>query len=425
MPIKVLMPALSPTMTEGALVKWHKSEGDRVSAGDMIAEVETDKATIEIEAVDEGTLGKIVVPEGTKGVQVNAVIAIILEEGEDASVLEAAAVAEPAPAPAAKPPSEAPPAGVAPPAPASTPPPPISGPPSPDRGGRLFASPLARRVARQAGLDLARVTGTGPHGRIVKRDIDGALAKPLALALPALVAEAPGVPAYREVPLSSMRKAIARRLVEAKREAPHIYLTIDCEIDELLKVRAELNQRAGQDGGADYKISVNDFVIRAAALALVKVPAANASWSEEAIRQYESADISVAVAIPGGLITPIIRNAERKGLAAISNEMRELAPRAREGKLRPEEYQGGTFTVSNLGMYGIREFAAILNPPQGCILAVGAGQERPVVKDGALAAATVMTCTLSADHRVVDGAVGAEFLAAFKRLIEDPLTMLL
>ena len=425
MPIKVLMPALSPTMTEGALVKWHKSEGDRVSAGDMIAEVETDKATVEIEAVDEGTLGKIVVPEGTKGVQVNAVIAIILEEGEDASVLEAAAVAEPAPAPAAKPPSEAPPAGVAPPAPASIPPPPISGPPSPDRGGRLFASPLARRVARQAGLDLARVTGTGPHGRIVKRDIDGALAKPLALALPALVAEAPGAPAYREVPLSPMRKAIARRLVEAKREAPHIYLTIDCEIDELLKVRAELNQRAGQDGDADYKISVNDFVIRAAALALMKVPAANASWSEEAIRQYESADISVAVAIPGGLITPIIRNAERKGLAAISNEMRELAPRAREGKLRPEEYQGGTFTVSNLGMYGIREFAAILNPPQGCILAVGAGQERPVVKDGALAAATVMTCTLSADHRVVDGAVGAEFLAAFKRLIEDPLTMLL
>lgn len=423
MPINVLMPALSPTMTEGALVKWHKSEGDQISAGDMIAEVETDKATVEIEAVEEGTLGKIVVPEGTKGVQVNAVIAIILEEGEDASALEAAAAAEPAPAPAAKPPSEAPPAGIPTPAPASAPP--MPGPPSPDRGGRLFASPLARRVAQQAGLDLARVTGTGPHGRIVKRDIDGALAKPLVPALPALVAEAPGVPAYREVPLSSMRKAIARRLVEAKREAPHIYLTIDCEIDGLLKVRAELNQRAGQDGDADYKISINDFVIRAAALALMKVPAANASWSEEAIRQYESADISVAVAIPGGLITPIIRDAERKGLAAISNEMRELAPRAREGKLRPEEYQGGTFTVSNLGMYGIREFAAILNPPQGCILAVGAGEQRPVVKDGALAAATVMTCTLSADHRVVDGAVSAEFLAAFKRLIEDPLTMLL
>ena len=423
MPINVLMPALSPTMTEGALVKWHKSEGDQISAGDMIAEVETDKATVEIEAVEEGTLGKIVVPEGTKGVQVNAVIAIILEEGEDASALEAAAAAEPAPEPAAKPPSEAPPAGIPTPAPASAPP--MPGPPSPDRGDRLFASPLARRVAQQAGLDLARVTGTGPHGRIVKRDIDGALAKSLVPALPALVAETPGGPAYREVPLSSMRKAIARRLVEAKREAPHIYLTIDCEIDGLLKVRAELNQRAGQDGGTDYKISINDFVIRAAALALVKVPAANASWSEEAIRQYESADISVAVAIPGGLITPIIRNAERKGLAAISNEMRELAPRAREGKLRPEEYQGGTFTVSNLGMYGIREFAAILNPPQGCILAVGAGQERPVVKDGALAAATVMTCTLSADHRVVDGAVGAEFLAAFKRLIEDPLTMLL
>ena len=425
MPINVLMPALSPTMTEGVLVKWHKSEGDRISAGDMIAEIETDKATVEIEAVEEGTLGKIVVPEGTKDVQVNAVIAIILEEGEDASALEAAAAAEPAPEPAAKPSSEAPAASIPTPAPASASPPPMPGPSSPDRGGRLFASPLARRVAQQAGLDLARVTGTGPHGRIVKRDIDGALAKPLVPALPALVAEAPGGPAYREVPLSSMRKAIARRLVEAKREAPHIYLTIDCEIDALLKVRAGLNQRAGQDGGADYKISINDFVIRAAALALMKVPAANASWSEEAIRQYESADISVAVAIPGGLITPIIRNAERKGLAAISNEMRELAPRAREGKLRPEEYQGGTFTVSNLGMYGIREFAAILNPPQGCILAVGAGQERPVVKDGALAAATVMTCTLSADHRVVDGAVGAEFLAAFKRLIEDPLTMLL
>lgn len=425
MSINVLMPALSPTMTEGTLVKWHKGEGDRIGAGEMIAEVETDKATVEIEAVDEGTLGKIVVPEGTTGVRVNAVIAILLEEGEDASALEAAAAAEPAPEPAAKPPSEAPSAGIPTSPPASTPPPPMPGPPSPDRGGRLFASPLARRVARQAGLDLARVTGTGPHGRIVKRDIDSALAKPLALALPALVAEAPGVPAYREVPLSSMRKAIARRLVEAKREAPHIYLTIDCEIDELLKVRAELNQRAGQDGGTDYKISVNDFVIRAAALALVKVPAANASWSEEAIRQYESADISVAVAVAGGLITPIIRNAERKGLAAISNEMRELAPRAHEGKLRPEEYQGGTFTVSNLGMYGIREFAAILNPPQGCILAVGAGEQRPVVKDGALATATVMTCTLSADHRVVDGAVSAEFLAAFKRLIEDPLTMLL
>ncbi|MEX2009210.1 MAG: 2-oxo acid dehydrogenase subunit E2, partial [Dongiaceae bacterium] len=302
----------------------------------------------------------------------------------------------------------------------------------PEAGERVFASPLARRMAEQAGLDLAAVKGSGPHGRIVKADIDAArgraapvaaAARPAAAAKPAAapaVAPAAGLPAYTELPVGSIRKVIARRLVEAKRDAPHFYLTIDCETDALLKIRQDLNARSD-----DYKLSVNDFVIRAAALALKQVPAANASWAETAIRLYHAADISVAVAIPDGLITPIIRNANAKGLAAISNEMKDLAARARAGKLKPEEFQGGTFSVSNLGMYGIREFAAVINPPQGAILAVGAGEKRAIVKDGALAVATVMSCTLSIDHRVVDGVVGAEFLAAFKKLIEDPLTMLL
>ncbi len=434
MTINILMPALSPTMTEGTLAKWLVKEGDEVGPGDLLAEIETDKATMEVEAVDEGKVGKLLVAEGTEAVPVNAPIAVLLEEGEDASALEAAPApaapaAEPAPPPAATAPA-APASTVAPAAPTST--------VAPADGERVFASPLAKRMARQAGLDLAALKGSGPHGRVVKRDIEAALAGgvPAPAAAPAAVPgaapmAAPAGPtaaqladllgmAYALQPHSNMRKTIARRLSEAKQTVPHFYLTVDCEIDELLKVRRELNARA--DG---LKISVNDFVIRAAALALKQVPGANASWDETGILLYEHADVSVAVATPGGLITPIVKAAETKGLATISAEMKDLAGRAREGKLKPEEYQGGSFSVSNLGMFGVREFAAIINPPQGCILAVGAGQQRPVVKDGALAVATVMSCTLAVDHRVVDGALGAEFLAAFKKLIEYPPAMLL
>lgn len=426
MPINILMPALSPTMTEGTLAKWLKKEGEPVQAGDVIAEIETDKATMEVEAVEEGRLGRILVPEGTEGVKVNEVIALLLEEGEDESALQAAA---------GKPTPQGPPAKAeqAPERPAAPPPPAAAAkPPRGDErdGERIFASPLARRMAAQAGLDLSGIAGSGPHGRIVKADIDAALAKapagrkpeaaPAAREAAAAAAPPDGLSPYIEQPISSMRRIIARRLTEAKREQPHFYLTIDCEIDRLLEMRKELNAKSDR-----YKLSVNDFVIRAAALALKQVPAANASWTESAVRLYQSADISVAVAIPNGLITPIVRRAEQKGLAEISNEMKDLAARAREGKLKPEEYQGGTFSVSNLGMYGIREFAAVINPPQGAILAVGTGEQRPIVREGALAIATIMTCTLSVDHRVVDGVIGAEFLAAFRRLIEDPLTMLL
>ncbi len=431
MPITITMPALSPTMTEGTLAKWHMKEGDAVTSGDIIAESETDKATMEIEAVEEGILGRILVAEGAEGVAVNTPIALLLEEGEDASALDATPPAKV---------DTAPPAAVQvtpPEAPAQVPPPAAPAPRAPgtDGGDRVFASPLARRMARQAGLDLGRIAGSGPHGRIVKKDIEAALAGAPVEAPPAAPApsappapgavEAPGAPAYSEIPHTAMRKVIARRLAESKRDAPHFYLTVDCEIDALLKVRKELNERSPAEGPEAYRISVNDFVIRAVALALASVPEANASWTDTAVRRYSAVDVSVAVAAPDGLITPIVRNAEGKGLAAISREMKDLAARAREGKLAPEEYQGGTVSVSNLGMFGIKEFAAVINPPQGCILAVGAGAQRPVVKDGALAVATVMTCTLSIDHRVVDGATGARFLGAFKKLIEDPLTMLL
>ena len=418
MPIEILMPALSPTMTEGNLAKWHKREGDAVAAGDIIAEIETDKATMEIEAVDDGVLGRILVAEGAEGVAVNTPIALMLEEGEDSSALDDVEVGAPPP--------PAPPEATAP-APASTP---ASAPAPPD--DRVFASPLARRMARQAGIDLAAIKGSGPHGRVVKTDVEmalagGAPAAPAGAPAPAAatVLEAPGMPAYTETPHSTMRKVIARRLVESKREAPHFYLTVDCDIDKLLEVRKELNGRSPAEGPDAYKISVNDFVIRAAALALRKVPAANASWTDTAIRLYQAADISVAVAVPDGLITPVVRGADGKGLAEISGEMKDLAARARDGKLMPEEYQGGTFSISNLGMFGIKQFSAVINPPQGAILAVGKGEQRPVVRDGALAVATVMSCTLSIDHRVVDGATGAQFVAAFKALIEDPLTMLL
>ena len=432
----ILMPALSPTITEGKLAQWLKAEGETVSAGDVIAEIETDKATMEVEAVDEGVLGKIVVAAGTDGVAVNSVIALLLEDGEDLSDVDfaglAAAAAPASPAPASPAPAPAAPAPAAAP-PVAAPPAPVAAaqaaPPAAAvaaSGTRIFASPLARRIAADAGLDLGHVSGSGPRGRIVKRDVEAAIASgvpaaaPAAPAAPVAVGAMPGMPDYIAIPNSMMRKTIARRLSESKQQAPHFYLTVDCRLDELLELRKKLNNNA-----TDFKLSVNDLIIRAAALALKQVPAANASWFEDEIRQWQAVDISVAVAIDGGLITPIIRGAEGKGLKQISAEMKDLAGRARDGKLLPEEYQGGTFSISNLGMFGIKEFAAVINPPQGAILAVGAGEQRPVVNDGELAVATVMSCTLSSDHRVVDGAVGAEFMQAFKLLIEDPLKMLL
>ncbi|MDR6293014.1 pyruvate dehydrogenase E2 component (dihydrolipoamide acetyltransferase) [Inquilinus ginsengisoli] len=446
MTINILMPALSPTMTEGTLATWHKKEGDKVKSGDVIAEIETDKATMEVEAVDEGVIGKIVVPEGTENVPVNEIIAILLEDGEDAGALKGGAAAPKAEAKTEAPAEPKAEAKAEAPAPATQPA--AAGPvakPAAANGhdDRVFASPLARRMAEQAGIDLAALKGTGPNGRVVKADIDAAVsggsapaAKPAApeaakpAAAPAAakptaagpnakqLADAYGIP-YSEQKHSNMRKVVARRLLESKLTVPHFYLTVDIQLDALLKLRKELNDRG------DVKLSVNDLIIKAAALSLRKVPAANTSWTDDALIQYERVDISVAVATPGGLITPIIKDADRKGLSTISAEMKDLAARARDGKLKPEEYQGGTFSISNLGMFGIKDFAAIINPPQACILAVGAGAQQPVVKDGALAIATVMSCTLSVDHRVVDGAVGAEYLAAFKALVEAPLGMML
>ena len=448
MPIAVTMPALSPTMEEGTLARWAKREGDAVGPGDVIAEIETDKATMEVEAVDEGVLGRIVVPEGTEGVKVNAVIAWLLEEGEDASALPADgdAAAEPAPAApepepeAAQEPESPPPAA---PEPEATPESPAAevpaAPPAPAAAedGRIAASPLARRMAKQAGLDLAAIAGSGPHGRIVKRDIEQALAAgaPAAEApvpktaapAPAPAAAAPARPAVaaagpedREIPHSTVRKVIARRLSEADRDVPQIYLSVDMEIDGLLAARKEINETL--DGRA--RVSVNDMVVKAAALALRQAPGVNAQWTETATVQLGAVDISVAVAYEGGLITPIVFDADRKGLAQIANEMKELAGRAREGRLKPEEYQGGSFTVSNLGMYGIGHFTSIINPPQAAILAVGAGAQKVVVRDGEMQVATVMTCTLTCDHRVIDGALGAQWLQAFKGFVERPLSML-
>ncbi|KJE36935.1 branched-chain alpha-keto acid dehydrogenase subunit E2 [Thalassospira sp. HJ] len=439
MPVKVLMPALSPTMTEGTLAKWHVKEGDTVESGDVIAEIETDKATMEVEAVDEGKIGKILVSEGSENVAVNEVIALLLEEDEDESALEGADTSaastgggDSAPTASDAKEEKAPAAsGGDKPAPAA----PVSG------GERIKASPLARRIAANEGVELSGVSGSGPRGRIVKRDVEAAMsskpaeksaasedkksdAAPAAASAPAASGWNPdltGLPEYEEIPNSGMRKTIARRLTESKQQVPHFYLTVDCELDNLLATRKQLNEKAGEG----VKISVNDFIIRAVSLALKKVPAANSIWTDKATLQCKKQDISVAVAIEGGLITPVVRDAGSKGLAEISTEMKTLAGKARDGKLMPEDYQGGTFSVSNLGMFGIKEFSAIINPPQGCILAVGAGEQRPVVKDGALAIATVMSCTLSVDHRAVDGAVGAEFMAEFKKLIEDPLSMLL
>ena len=417
MPINILMPALSPTMTEGNLAKWLKSEGDPVEAGEVIAEIETDKATMEVEAVDEGVLGRIVVPEGSEGVAVNAVIGVLLAEGEDAGSIEETPAPAEKPEPVAEPAREAPPApgGVAERPPAQT-----------GRGERIAASPLARRMASQAGLDLAAIQGSGPKGRIVKADIEAVLAGGSATPSPAPVRVPPPAPAAapsaedQTVRLSTMRRVIADRMTESKTTVPHFYLTVDCEVDELLKVRREINDRIE---GA--RVSVNDIVIRACALALREVPAANVSWAGEGtMTQHGAVDISVAVAIPGGLVTPIVRNADAKGLVGIAAEMKELAGRAREGKLLPGEYQGGSFSISNLGMYGVKSFDAVINPPQACILAVGAAEPRPVVRDGEIVPATVMSCTLSVDHRVVDGAIGAELLGAIKRNIEYPPAML-
>jgi pyruvate dehydrogenase E2 component (dihydrolipoamide acetyltransferase) len=433
MPIEILMPALSPTMTEGNVTKWLKKEGDEVHSGDVLAEIETDKATMEFEAVDDGRLGRILVPEGAEGIKVNQPIALLLGEGEDPSALDKLTEKPATPVAAASAPE---PLRAAEPRPLAQPAPGRRG----NGKGRIFASPLARRMAQQAGLDLAAITGSGPQGRIVKADIEAALSverptptppRPTSQPQPTTLATLPslskervlalaGNPPHTERPLTAMRRVIARRLTESKQTVPHFYLTVDCEIDELLKFRAELNGKSDA-----YRISVNDFVIRAAALALRQVPAANASWSDEAILLWDTVDIAVAVALEDGLITPIVKNADRKGLATIANETKDLAARARAGKLKLEEFQGGTFSISNLGMFGVRDFAAVINPPHGGILAVGTGEQRAIVKNGALSIATVMSCTLSCDHRAVDGAVGAQFLAAFKKLVEDPLTMLL
>jgi pyruvate dehydrogenase E2 component (dihydrolipoamide acetyltransferase) len=426
MPINILMPALSPTMEEGKLAKWLKAEGDTIAAGDIIAEIETDKATMEVEAVDEGTLGKIMVAEGTDGVKVNAVIAVLLEEGEDAGAIGAAPAAAPAPAATPAAAAQAPAAAAGPAAPAA---------PAAASGERVFASPLARRIAAGKGLDLAHVKGSGPHGRIVKADVEGAVSAPAAatVAVPA-AAPAPTGPStemvrkmyadreHEEIALDGMRKTIAARLTEAKSTIPHFYLRRDIELDALLKLRGQMNARGEKRG---IKLSVNDYIIKASALALQEVPGCNAVWAGDRVLQFRASDVAVAVAIEGGLFTPVLRDAEVKSLAVLSAEMKDLAARARGRKLMPHEYQGGSFAISNLGMMGIDNFDAVINPPHASILAIGAGVQKPVVKDGALAIATVMSVTLSVDHRVIDGALGAQFLDAFKGYLEDPLAMLM
>ena len=427
MAIDILMPALSPTMETGTLASWNMAVGDTVRSGDVIAEIETDKATMEVEAVDDGVLAVILVEAGTENVAVGTPIARLAEDGEavdDVASAPAAAVSAP-PVDAAKGQSSAPAAPAAPPAVQAAATAAVTA--TPMAGGsdapRLFASPLARRIAGDNNVDLAGLTGSGPHGRILRRDVEAAMSAPAPAAAPARpVASAPASPGASSLePNSQMRKIIAQRLQESKANAPHFYLTVDCEIDTLLAARKVMNEQSPDD----VKISVNDLVIRAAAMALVKVPKANASWEGDNTRLFHHADIAMAVAVDGGLVTPVIWAAEQKGLAEIAATSRDLATRARDGSLAPEEFAGGSFTISNLGMFGIREFAAVINPPQGAILAVGAGEERPVVRNGQLAVATVMTVTLSADHRVVDGAVGAEWLQAFKGYIEAPVTMLL
>jgi pyruvate dehydrogenase E2 component (dihydrolipoamide acetyltransferase) len=423
MTIELRMPALSPTMEEGTLAKWLVGEGDVVRAGDIMAEIETDKATMEVEAVDEGTIGRILVPDGTEGVAVGNVIAILLEEGEGDAELEAAVAA--ASAAPAKPAAEPQKAEVNETAPVlqAVDPEPAAPPPTPSApaltSDRVKASPLAKRLAKESGIALEAVVGSGPRGRIVKRDIEAAASGGGVPAKPA-PQQVPADTPYTEQRLSTMRKIIARRLEDAKATVPHFYLTLDVEIDKLLKLRKELNEELSEG-----KVSVNDFVIRAVALALGKIPDANVQYAGDVMRRFARADVSVAVATDGGLITPIVRDAGNKSVVQISLEMKDLAERARTGKLLPEEYQGGTVSISNLGMYGIREFSAVINPPQAAILAIGKGEERPVVRHGAVQTATLMSVTLSADHRAIDGAIGADFLNAFKTYMEAPLTMLI
>ncbi|MBB3771343.1 pyruvate dehydrogenase E2 component (dihydrolipoamide acetyltransferase) [Angulomicrobium tetraedrale] len=457
MSVEILMPALSPTMEKGNLAKWLKKEGDKVAPGDVIAEIETDKATMEVEAIDEGTLAKILVPEGTADVPVNQLIAVLATEGEDVKAIAAGSGAAPAKAEAAaEVPKVAEPATATP----DVAPAPVAASGGYDHGngkapgGRVFASPLARRLAKEKGVELADVKGSGPHGRVVAADIAGAkagAAKPAAAAAPAPAAPAPAaVPApaaaapsnaavlelakayyepgtYEEIPLDGMRRVIAQRMTEARQTVPTFYLTVDCDVDALLKLREELNKSAPEkDGKPTYKLSVNDFVIKAYALAFQQVPDANMVWGGDRYLKLKHSDIGVAVAIDGGkgLLTPIIRKAETKTLSAISNETRDLAIRARNKKLAPNEYQGGSSAISNLGMFGIKDFTAIINPPHATILAVGASEQRAVVKKGELAVATVMTVTISCDHRVMDGAMGAQLIGAFKRIIEKPMSML-
>jgi pyruvate dehydrogenase E2 component (dihydrolipoamide acetyltransferase) len=407
-PTEILMPAVSPSMTEGGIARWLKREGDPVKAGEPLVEIETDKAVVEYEAQNDGILGRILVPDGSPSVKVDQVIALLLRPGDDPAAVPQGSPKPPAPAAVAAPPAASTPVAAA---FAAAIPPAAAAPTA--ATGRIPASPLARRLAAGRNIDLAALTGSGPHGRVVRVDVERAAARP---AVPAAAAGA----TYQSFPNNTMRRMIAQRLTEAKQTIPHFYLGIDCDIDAMLDMRRELN---GWADGA--KLSVNDFIIKAVALAMKQVPGVNASWSEAAILRHPSVDVSVAVSTPSGLVTPIIRAADLKSLSQISGEMKALAERGRQGRLEAREYQGGGFTISNLGMYGIREFAAIINPPQSCILAVGAGEQRAVVKDGALAIATVMSCTLSADHRVVDGTLGAEFLAAFRKLVEHPMNMLL
>jgi len=445
MPTNILMPALSPTMEKGNLARWLKKEGEKIKSGDVIAEIETDKATMEYEAVDDGTLAKIVVPEGTQDVAVNAVIAVLANEGEDVKTVASAPkafapqpAAKPVPAPAPKSAGEKPTVAAAPSAPKSSLPPASAQPP---RGAnRIFSSPLARRLAKESNIDLNRVQGSGPHGRVIARDIEAAKSgKSLRAPASAPAGGATIAPAmsdsqvlslyeegsYDLVPHDGMRRTIAQRLTVSVQTIPHFYETMDCDIGRLMAAREEINAAApkDKDGQPAYKLSVNDFVIKALALALQRVPDANVSWTEAGMLKHKHSDIGVAVALPGGLITPIVRNAESKSLSAISNEMRDLAARARARKLKPQEYQGGTSSVSNLGMYGIKDFTAVINPPQSTILAVGVGEERAVVRNGKIEAATIMSVTLSCDHRAVDGALGAELIRAFKTLIENPVMM--
>ncbi|TAX76463.1 pyruvate dehydrogenase complex dihydrolipoamide acetyltransferase [Rhizobium ruizarguesonis] len=448
MPINITMPALSPTMEEGNLSKWLVKEGDKVKSGDVIAEIETDKATMEVEAVDEGTVAKLVVAAGTEGVKVNALIAVLAADGEDVSAA-ASSAGSAAPAPkaggAAAPKAEAAPAPAQS-TPAAAPVTTAAAASVSSDGNRTFSSPLARRLAKEAGIDLSAVAGSGPHGRVVKSDIEAAVAgggaKAAAAPVSAAAAPAPAAAApkgaseeavlklfepgsYELVPHDGMRKTIARRLVESKQTIPHFYVSVDCELDALLALRAQLNDAAPRkDNAPAYKLSVNDMVIKAMALALRDVPDANVSWTDSNMVKHKHADVGVAVSIPGGLITPIIRKAEEKTLSTISNEMRDLGKRAKDRKLKPEEYQGGTSSVSNMGMMGVKNFAAVVNPPHATILAVGAGEQRVVVKKGEMAIATVMSVTLSTDHRCVDGALGAELLQAFKGYIENPMGML-